>query len=262
MARLRFFDANVMFGPTLAPIPAPLADTAALLGEMDAFGIEQALAWRYAFGTSARLGMNGRTLEATRGSARLIPCWVLRTAPALRGERIEEQAQELRAAGVRAARIIADEGPTATPITLHLFEVTPLLDALSRRRIPLLLPADHLGRAPGAFAYGFEQIDSICREYPALPVVLLEPRYQTQPQLIALLRRHANLYLTISGLGMFRQIESFAAMAGARRLLFSSNLPFGDPALPLGALLYSSLGLADRQRIAGDNLRRLLEEVR
>jgi predicted TIM-barrel fold metal-dependent hydrolase len=262
MPHVKLFDSSAMIGLTLAPIPAPLPDAAALTREMDRFGIEQALAWHYGFGSQAKAQMNRRTLEAVRRSSRLSGCWVLRTSPTMRGEKLEDQARQLRDAGARAARIFADEGPTAGPVTLADFEFGPLLAALAERGVPLLLPADSLNGAPGAYAYGFERIDAICREHPRLPVVLLEPRYRTQPQLIALMRRHPRLYATISGLGMFRQIESLSAMVGASRFLFGTNLPYGDPALPLGALLYSGLSQSDKERIGGENLRELLGEVR
>jgi predicted TIM-barrel fold metal-dependent hydrolase len=44
--------------------------------------------------------------------------------------------------------------------------------------------------------------------------------------------------------------------------LFGTNLPYGDPALPIGALLYSGLSQSDKERIGGENLRELLGEVR
>jgi predicted TIM-barrel fold metal-dependent hydrolase len=261
MPRVKLFDANAMIGTTLGAAPAPLPDAAALTREMDRFGIEQALAWHYGFGSQAKPLMNRRTLEAVRSASRLSPCWVLKTAPTMRGEKLEDQVRQLREAGSRAARVFADEGPTAGPLALAAFEAGPLLAALASRRVPLLLPSDSLAGAAGPYAYTFDRIDSICREYPALPVVLLEPRYRVQPQLIALLRRHPRLYVTISGLGMFRQLESLCAMVGVSHFLFSTNLPYSDPALPIGSLLYSGLSLADKERVGGENLRRLLAEV-
>ena len=262
MPGVKLFDANAMLGLTLAPLAAPLPDAAALTREMDRFGIEQALVWHYAFGAQAKAQMNRRTLDAVRGGPRLAPCWVLRTSPTMRDEKLEDQAGELRAAGARAARIFADEGPTAGPVTLADFELGPLFAALAERAIPLLLPSDSLNGPSAAYAYAFERIDAICREHPRLPVVLLEPKYTTQPKLIALMRRHARLYATISGLQMFRQLESLVAMLGATRFLFSTNLPQSDPALPIGALVYSGLSQADKQRIGAENLRQLLGEVK
>jgi predicted TIM-barrel fold metal-dependent hydrolase len=262
MPRIRIFDANAMFGVTLAAQPAPIPDAPALLREMDYFGLDEALVWRYSFGFAGRAPLNRGTLESTRGQARLTPCWVLHTGPAVRGEKIEDQVEQLRAAGMRAARVLAEEGPTASPMALSAYEVAPLFDALARRRVPVLLPAEHLALPPGAYAYGFERIDALCREHPELPVVLLEPRYQGQSQLVALMRRHANLHATISGLALFRQLESFVAVCGAKRFLYSSNLPVGNPAQPLAALLYSGLSETDKRLIGAENLKRLLAEVR
>jgi predicted TIM-barrel fold metal-dependent hydrolase len=258
MPEWRFFDCDVMVGRPVVPPPVFLPDAAALLNEMDYYGIEESLFYTYSFGADARRRQNKKTLEAARQSARLTPCWVLATEPEFVHERLEDHVDEMLDAGVRAARILPDEGPWAGPLRLSLYSLEKVFERLSGRRVPLLIPAEHLHTPQAAATFGFDRIDEICRAFPQLPLVLLNPKYNSQSELIALMRRHKNLHFTISTYGLFRQVESAVKMFGADRLLFGSGMPQLDPSLPVGMINYALLPAKEKALIAGDNLRRLL----
>lgn len=147
-------------------------------------------------------------------------------------------------------------------MSLRLYSIEKVLERLNRHRVPLLIPAEHLHTPQASYTYGFDEIDAICRTFPEIPLVLLQPRYQSEPPLIALMQRHRNLRFTIPLYGLFRQVESMAKMFGAERLLFGTNLPFHDPSLAIGLVHYGLLTAKEKTLIAGDNLRRLLAEVK
>lgn len=258
-----FFDCDVMLGAAVVPPAAPITDSRALLEEMDRYGIGNALVFHYAasFGPEAAVRMNELTLAATLGSRRLAACAALQTAPAEIGERLETQVSRLGAAGFRAARIVPGEGPTATPIGLRLYELERTFGELERRRMPLLIPVEHLPGNDPVLTYGFDAIDALCVAFPKLPIVLLRPRYAAQTAVIALMRRHASLYISTTLLTLFRQVESFAAMCGPERVLFGSHLPYRDPSVSCGNIEYGKFSDKDRELIAGGNLRRLLGGV-
>ncbi|HZT30797.1 MAG TPA: amidohydrolase family protein [Bryobacteraceae bacterium] len=258
MPSWKFFDCDVMLGNTLVPQPAPLLTPRDLLREMDRFGIERALVYHY---HRLKSRMNRLTLDAAKTSPRLVPCWALSLTPIMLRENIEDHVDEMLRAGVKAARFVPDEGPAGGPMTLRLYQLEKVLARLDHHHVPVLIPGEHLQTPQMAATYGFDQIHDICSAFPNLPVVLLQVRYATQPPLLALMRRHANLYFTISWFGLFRQVESFVEMFGPERLLYGSGLPGGDPALGVGMVNYGKLTVAQKEGIAGTNLARLLEHV-
>jgi predicted TIM-barrel fold metal-dependent hydrolase len=258
MPEWRFFDCNAMIGNTLAPLPAPLLDAGALLREMDRFGIEEALFHHHA---PSKSEMNRLTLMAAKTSKRLTPCWVMPVSPVRVDENIEDQVDAMLEAGVRAARFVPDEGPQAAPLTLRIYALEKVFEKLNRHRVPVMIAAEHFQTPMAATTYGWDQVYDICTAFPALPLILLQPRYAAQTPLIAALRLHQNLYFTIPWYGLFHQVESIVQMFGPERALFGTNLPHIDPALPVGMVNYGLFTVEQKKLIAGDNLRRLLRSV-
>ena len=248
-----------MLGNTLVPQPAPLLTVPDLLREMDRFGIDRALIWHH---DRLKSRMNRLTLEDSRSSRRLVPCWALPIAPILLDEKLEGHVDEMLRAGVKAARFVPDEGPTAGPMTLRLYQLEAVFERLDQHRVPLLITGEHFQTPQTSATYGFDQVDAICSAYPNIPVVLLQVRYSTQAPLLALMHRHLNLHFTISWFGLFRQVESVVKMFGPERLLYGSGLPAGDPAMGIGMVHYGKLSPSEKELIAGGNLSRLLESVR
>ena len=70
--------------------------------------------------------------------------------------------------------------------------------------------------------------------------------------------RHDNLYVCSCPLLGPRACEELAAAIGADRLLFGSDLEDLPVAWGLGPILFARLGVEDKERILGGNLRRLL----
>jgi predicted TIM-barrel fold metal-dependent hydrolase len=255
---MRFFDCGAMAGRHPVPRAGRVASPEELLREMDRFRIEQSLFSAYRFEAEATEAMNRATFAAARNSSRLVPCGVMTGAPSRIGRTLAQEANDLIASGARAIRMVPSEGPSASPLTLRRFALDPLLDRIQRSATPLLIDAAEFHTAQGAATSAFEQIAAMAAGFPRLPIVLLQPKYNAQADLIAVLRRYRNVYCTIPLLGLFREMESLAAIAGADRLLFGAYLPNSDPALPIGMITYSKLPVREREMIAGGNLRRLL----
>lgn len=258
MPEWSFFDANAMVGATLVPPPGALRDAGALLRAMDHYGIQEALVYHHA---GSYTDMNRRTLEMMRQSKRLWPCWVLPVSYQTIGEKLEDAVDRMLEAGVKAARFVAEEGSHTATLHLRHWQYGELLDRLDRHKVPLMLSAEHFDTPAAATGYGWDEIHELCKAYPDMPVVLLQPRGLHQAPLIALMRRHRNLYFTIPWFGLFRQLENLVDMFGAERALFGANMPYTDPGLPLGMVNYGKFTVAQKKLIAGDNLRRLLRNV-
>ena len=258
MPAWRFFDCNAMIGNTLNPLPAPLLDAAALLRTMDHYGIEEALFFHNGAGKEQ---INRKTLRTARQSPRLLPCWVLPVSPVRLDEKLEDHVDEMLNAGVRAARFVPDEGPQAAPLTLRVYALERMFDRLNRHRVPIMMNAEHFQTPIASTTYGWDQVHAICEAFPNIPVILLQPRYAAEAPLLANMRRHDNLYFTIPWYGLFRQVESMVQMLGPERVLFGTDLPHIDPAMPVGMVNYGKLTVEQKKLIAGDNLRRLLRGV-
>lgn len=257
-----FFDCDVMLGQTVVPPEAPLQTRDGLVGEMDRYGIASALVFHYAaaFGPEAASRMNERTLAVVQGEPRLTPCAALAPWMSKIDEPLQAQVEGFGPAGFRAVRIVAGYGPTADPITLTMSGLDDVFAELEQHRLVLFLPADHLMvRDDPVLFYDFEQIDTVCRTFPRLAVVLLRPHYRAQATFVSLMRRRPNLYISTTLLALHGQLESLAAMVGAERLLFGSNMPYRDASVPCGNLAYSALSAEEKELVAGGNLRRLLK---
>ena len=264
---MNFFDCNSMIGQPVIPLPGGTLDMQGLLAEMDHLGIEKTLFFHYVFGeTDVKELMNRATLAAAHHSDRLVPTWVLDTAPVKVGEKLEDQITRMLDAGVRAARFYPDEGGSAGTLSLKLYLIERTLERMDQHRFPLLIPDEYLHGVPTTHSErphaNYEDIDVICARFPNLPVIILQPAYNNQADLIALAQRHKNFYFTIPIYSLFRLLENTAALIGADRLLFGSNLPFSEGSIGIGMILYAAMGERDKALIAGGNLKRLLDGVR
>ena len=254
MPNWTYFDCDVMMGTSRIPIPDEMPDAAALLGEMDRYGIERSLAYY-------RDGANQRGAPEAAKSDRIEQCWVLPLT--LRGpnDRLETHVDRLIDAGATAARFLASNGPSDPPLILKPFLLEKVYERLEQHRIPLLLEGTPLYHPEGNARYGLEDIDAICTAFPELPVILLRTHRSLQTQLVLMTRKHPHLYVTHALTTLYGQIETVVEMVGADRVLFGSQMPYWDPSLPIGMLNYADLPDDQKRQIAGGNLQRLLDRV-
>ncbi len=255
-----------MIGQTVVPMPSAIPDAKSLLVEMDRLEIEKSLFFHYAFTMDQKNDMNRLTLDVARESGRLVPTWVLATVLTRMHEKLEDQIDRRLDSGINAARVFVDEAPQAGPLSLKIYLLESLYARMNQHRVPLLIPDDYLNgqgtpSSPPPRA-DYEDIEDICRAFPELPVVLLDPHYNGQHFVIALAQRHKNFYFGISGYGLFREMVNTAALIGPDRLLFGTGLPAQDPSLGMGMILYAAMNDSDKEKIAAGNLTRLLESVR
>jgi hypothetical protein len=72
-------------------------------------------------------------------------------------------------------------------------------------------------------------------------------------------RENENAYLDLCLSGMFDgEVELFVKEAGARKVLFGSDIPFMDPRGNIGRVAFARVSDADKERILGTNLKDLL----
>jgi hypothetical protein len=207
-ARVPVFDANVRVG-SLPEVPTPCPDRAALLAEMDRFGVERAVVYHgYAEELSAIEG--NELLEGWLGSdGRLVPQWsALPTKASL--AQLEALYQEGHVSSVRLSET------RSVGLPFRTWAYAELLDWLTARRIPVWIPV------PGSDA---DELVTTLGAYPDLKVVLVGAHYVHHSLVRPLLKNLPNAYLELSRYEPLGQIEALADDFGARRLIYGSWYP-------------------------------------
>jgi predicted TIM-barrel fold metal-dependent hydrolase len=70
-----------------------------------------------------------------------------------------------------------------------------------------------------------------------------------------------NLFVEISYYSSHRGVEFLAQHFRAERILFGTGMPETGPGVPLALVMYAGVSEAEKELIAGENLRRLLAAV-
>jgi hypothetical protein len=251
MRRIGFFDSNCLLGRVSVSKSGFVHRSDQLLDVIDYFGIDDALVYHARSKESHPADGNKSLLDEIKGSKRLHPQWVL--LPSHTGEfpTENEVVKKMVSLGVRAARIFPHQ--ERSNFSISDWCAGALFAALSRRRIPLFIDSDEIN---------WESVHNICERYPNLPLVLTNVGYRIDRYLYPLFERFKNLYVEISGYCAAGGIEEAVRRFGAERFLFGTRLPFFTPAVAVSMVLYSKISDSEKQLIAGENLRRLLEQVR
>lgn len=252
---LPFFDASLWLGP---PEGFPLAAECSLeqlQGVMEQVGIRGGLVshW-YGKTLSAQDGNRAvvEALEKAGGDLELFAVWTgLPLFPAEPGP-LPGQEGLSPPAWVRAVRLF----PRSHHFPLVPWCVGSLCEWLEARRMPLFLWHTELE---------WPSLYELARAFPRLPVVVETQTqkilYHTRP-LFALLRDCPNVYVELSNFAGPGYLEYGVREFGPERWLFGSFLPVADPLVPLGLVIDADLPDSIQRLIAGENLRRLLAEVR
>lgn len=260
MTTLPFFDANVLVGRVSRPLPTMVHETDDILAELARHGVHEALIGHT---HAVERGGDGNALAVAAAAGRpgVRPVWVIPQHSAVDIPDPDGFVADLFAADVAAVR------SAPAPYHGHLvaeWALGPVWRRLEEARVPMLLAGSDLGRYPDAPSLGYSaaNVYDICRTYPNLPVVVLRTNFSAFRVLVPLLRECPNLHAEISFFTVHRGIEVLSGLVGADRLIFGSGMPYGPPGPAVVATTYAHLPDADKALVAGDNLRRLLAEVK
>jgi len=271
----RWFDCNCGFGVPAKPFGAVFASASELVEELDWCGVGEALVWHVAQAGESpqagnRLVLGGRargtgTVPGASGDIpRLHPTWAIlppqtelavlaALAPFGRDGRPTADREvgcfltAMKAADVRALRAYPEE----CHYFLNGLTFGPLLEEMVARRIPLFIGP----RWP--------EVTALLGEFPELTLVVLNHSdWGDDRYFRPLIERYGRLYLDTSNYQLERGLAAFVGRYGPERLLYGS----GSPNLQMGAamltLAHADMSDEAKAAIAGDNLRRLLSEVK
>ncbi|NLW50896.1 MAG: amidohydrolase family protein, partial [Candidatus Brocadiaceae bacterium] len=256
MARWEFFDARCTVGRHCRLQAGGPHSADDLLAEMDHYDVCEALVVDSLSRENHPFDGNRRVLEATAGHPRLHPAWAALPPGTDEQPEPDEFVRQMRANRVGALFLFTGQ----YRIDLSDWSLDALLEPLADAGVPVFLVPDAIG--PGARTMDltdYAAVVALCRRRPALPVVISEFRIRhSQRTLYRALDACPNLHVELSGYWLYRGIEYITRRWGSERLLFGSNWPTFGPHMTVAALACAEIDDADKRRIAGDNLRRLI----
>ena len=267
MNELNYFDCFVTVGKPRIGQRGGIYTIDEIEAELRYFHISEALILhRFSYENHPTVG-NEEVLKITSlagqaGKDNLHPVWVLlpehtrempsvesRAARPFDGPPPEELTSQMLARGVKVARVY----PKTHHWSLAEWSAGGLLRALEAHRFPLSIQLDETD---------WEEIQALAERHPDLPIIVTGALYRISRLIFPLFKRHPNLYLEIAGYQVHRGLEEATEVVGARQFLFGSRLPEFTPGAAIMMINYARISDEDRRLIAGDNLRRILSEVR
>ncbi len=120
--------------------------------------------------------------------------------------------------------------------------------------------AQSLGLPVNIHQHELDDIEKILLDFPGLKVVMAHPgEAPTYLARLALMKRYPNLYLDLSGTGLFRwgMLRHGVREVGAERFLFGSDYPVCNPAMYVHGVLCEKLSKRDYELIFAENFLRI-----
>jgi predicted TIM-barrel fold metal-dependent hydrolase len=257
---LAFFDANVMVGRWPTYSRGSFCSLHGLAEEMERCRITESLVFHsLAKEYNPEIG-NQELLKELGDDKRFHPCWVLVPHQTKEIPNPTSMVEQMLKMGVRAVRIF----PLRHNFSISRCVLGELLAVLEDHRIPLLIDFTReleIYNKGGTMAE-WHEIAEVCSEYRELPVILIRQGAGQNRSLYALLEKLDNLHLEISYYFGHRGIEHICENLGAEHLIYGTGMPVFSAGPPTMLVTYAMISDADKRLIAGDNLRRLVKEVR
>ena len=254
---LRWFDANVALGRPLQRPPVFFETAADLVAVLRRYGIERALVYDILSRELHPADGNARLRDTISRHEELMPAFSFVPGCACDFPEPEDFLTELHQHGGKAVWFFPHQqwlGPQE-------YLIGPYLAALEAHRVPLFYQSDITMGDP-RHAEKLGAVHDLCQRHPQLPVVFTAPRVRYNRALYLAMQACPNLYCDTVPFWNFNNVEHFARNLGPERVLFGSGLPHRDPGGILAMVALARLDDDSKQKIAGGNLERLLQEVK
>lgn len=249
MCALPFFDANCMIGLRAKTHERQIWKLEDYWRDFEYYDIMAAVVYHaVAKEYSCDYG-NRRLLREIGDNPQLSPQWVL--LPHHTGEMAPpcELISEMLTLGVRSARMF----PGFHGYGTSEYVIDPLLTGLEQHRMPLFLTTPDVS---------WQQVTDICKRHPLLPVIVCGATYASDKQLYTACEQCPNLHIETSLFQGHNDYKYFVARFGAERLIFGTDLPVRSPGAARAMTDYEPIPDEARPLIAGENMLRLLRNVR
>ncbi len=251
MERLRFFDAHVAVGPRRVTSWGQEGDAAGVFARLRECGIHEALVYHTAAVEHHPAVGNREIIAELNGIPGAWPVWAM--LPFSTGELGDRQGlrSAMKDRGVKGALLYPAE---------HVYSGAEwccgdLYEMLESMRMPVFTrfaPAD----------FSWSDLATLLADHPDLPVILRNVNYQVDRNAYRMLEKFLNLRIETARYLVFRGIEEIVRLFGASRLIFGSEAPLLSPGAAVTPILEAAVSGEDKERIAGGNLRTLIQGIR
>jgi predicted TIM-barrel fold metal-dependent hydrolase len=247
-----YFDCFAAVGRRAGKDPEAPWTTESLLAEMERCQIHGALVFSHLAKEVHPVIGNPAVLDICNNNDRLYPCWV--GLPNHSGEFMDPDAliSEMSANNVRALKLF----PRYYKHAVDEATLGKLLAVLQEAGILLIVDR---GEHEQTVQIEWEEIAWLCENYPRLPLLLHNVRWESTRRLAPLADRYANLHFEFSNYQGNRMLEFWCRRIGHERLLFGSEALEKSIGAARAYVDYSDLNTEQRTAIAGGNLQRLLQ---
>jgi len=245
---LEFFDCDCSFGKRSIVNPGSFYKLEDLLERMKLYGIGKALVYHSMAREYDPVVGNGMLSEEIGKDIPLYPVWVVMHHHTEEFPKPDELLLQMRRNNIRAVRMFPGNSDHAYSIAK--WNCGELLSMLETNKIPLLIGMDQLN---------WNEVYTLCSDFPNLPVILSGVGYGSNRNLYSLLKQFQNLYLETIGYKTHNGIEEICRVFGAHRLIFGSGMPLFSGASAVSMVNYARISEAEKRMIAVENLDRLLQ---
>jgi len=257
MKDLNALDANCVVGRHLMLQEGGQHTAADLLSEMDHHGIAEALVLDSLGRENHPAEGNRRILNVVKESRRLHPVW----AALPPGATDEQPEPEKMLAAMRKNKVAAlCLLPAQYRYNLSDWCIDALLEPFAEAGVPVIISYDEVSRGAGrGDQTDWNAVVALCRRWPKLPVIISEFRIRRSQRLIyRAFDACENIHVELSGYFLHRGVEYVTRRWSSERLIFGSNWPTFNHGMTLAVLARAEVSDRDKQNIAGDNMRRLM----
>jgi len=245
---ISFFDANCMYGNRSVVREGSVVTESEYEELYKRARIDKVLTYHSDAVSTDLIAGNELVSELQRKNNRYIAQWCV--MPNITGEffSCDKLISKMREKSVKSIRIF----PSALSFSVMPYSCGELFAELEKYRIPIFV--DHS-------QVTYPELYQVLVTYPDMPVVVCGAGYRTERQIYPLVFRCPNLYIETSLFVANNSIEMFVDRFGAERLIFGTGVPNNSACGAVATILYACINEADKQKIAAENLEKLLGEV-
>ncbi len=142
------------------------------------------------------------------------------------------------------------------------FYMEKIFDVLSEKKFPVMLDLKQFD-ITGAKYFDINVVETVLEKYQDMPVIMEASLKQCMfsRYFFPLLEKFENLYLEISGLLLYDQIELYVEKFGSDRLIFGTNYPNLPIEINTNRIILADISGEDKRNIAFNNLNNIIEGI-